>query len=122
MWTWGALFLLFTALGVLKFSYFYLDDLARNRPGTALARGIEEATGFYSAFVLLPLVTWFARKFPWRRVPWPRFYAGHLAGAICFSLAHTTLMALSRAIISRMSGSCNEGNWHLTIASRTLIL
>src|SRR5690348_1396032 len=70
VWTWTALFLLFTALGLLKFSYFYLDDLARGRTGTAGWRSIEELTGGYSAFVLLPLIVWFARKFSWRRTQW----------------------------------------------------
>jgi two-component system, LytTR family, sensor kinase len=104
VWTWTALFLLFTALGLLKFSYLYLDDLARERIGTALVRGIEELTGAYTAFVLLPLIVWFARKFSWHRTQWIRFFAGQLTGAVCYSLAHTTLMALSRAAIFPLFG------------------
>ena len=104
VWTWTALFLLFTALGLLKFSYLYLDDLARARPGTGLVRGIEELTGAYSAFVLLPLIVWFARRFSWRRFQWARFFLGHMVGALCYSLAHTTLMALSRAAIFPLLG------------------
>jgi two-component system, LytTR family, sensor kinase len=104
VWTWTVLFLLFTALGLLKFSYFYFDDLARERPGTALWRGVQELTGTYTAFVLLPLIVLFARRFTWSRTHWIRFFAGHLSGAICYSLAHTTLMALSRAAIFPLLG------------------
>jgi len=104
VWTWTALFLLFTALGLLKFSYFYFDDLARGRAGTALWRSIQESTGSYTAFVLLPLIVWFARKFSWRRTQWVHFLLGHIAGALCYSLVHTTLMALSRAAIFPLLG------------------
>lgn len=101
---WIAAFLLFTALGFLKFSYLYLDDLARARPGTATVRAIEEFTGTYTAFALLPLVLWFARKFAWRETSWQRFLLGHITGAVCFSLGHTTLMALSRNAIFALLG------------------
>ena len=104
VWTWAVLFFLFTVLGLLKFSYFYFDDLARERAGTALWRGVQELTGTYTAFVLLPLIVWFARRFTWSRTHWIRFFAGHLAGAICYSLAHTSLMALSRATIFSLLG------------------
>jgi LytS/YehU family sensor histidine kinase len=86
---------LFTAIGLLFFSYHYLDDLARMQHGTFVRRFIEEMTGVYSALVLLPFVLWFARRFSW---------PAQIAGALAFTAAHTTLMALSRAIIFPLAG------------------
>jgi len=88
-------FLLFTAIGLLFFSYHYLDDLARNQHGTFVPRFIEEMTGSYSALVLLPFVLWFARRFPW---------PAQILGAVLFTAAHTTLMAISRALIFPLAG------------------
>lgn len=88
-------FLLVTVIGLLFFSYHYLDDLARMQHGTALPRFIEEMTGVYCAGVLFPLVVWFARRFSW---PW------QFVGAAGFTAAHTTLMALSRAALFPLSG------------------
>lgn len=88
-------FLLFTAIGLLFFSYHYLDDLARMQHGTMLRRFIEEMSGAYCALVLLPALLWFMRRFPlWMQ---PLGFAG-------YSVVHTTLMALSRAIAFPVAG------------------
>lgn len=88
-------FLLFTAIGLLFFSYHYLDDLARMQHGTFLPRFIEEMTGVYAAGALFPFVLWFARRFAW---PWP------ILGALVFTTAHTTLMAISRGVLFPLAG------------------
>jgi quinoprotein glucose dehydrogenase len=59
--TWSLLFLVATVLGGLGLSYRYLDDLARGHAGTFPQRLVEEATGVYAAFVLLPFVFRIAR-------------------------------------------------------------
>ena len=99
-----ARFALFTAIGLLFFSYKYLDDLARNAHGTGSARFIEEMTGAYAAFALFGFVIWMARRFPWRRAGWQRALIAHTGGALVFSLLKTTLMAASRAIIFPLAG------------------
>lgn len=88
-------FLLFTAIGLLFFSYHYLDDLARMQHGTLLRRFIEEMTGAYTALVLLPFVLWFARRFSW---------PAQILGALAFTAGHTTLMAASRALLFPPAG------------------
>jgi len=87
--------LLFTAVGLLFFSYHYLDDLARMQQGTFLRRFIEEMTGSYTVLVLFPFVLWFARRFSW---------PAQIGGALAFTAAHTTLMALSRALLFPLAG------------------
>lgn len=89
------LFPLFTAIGLLFFSYHYLDDLAGRQYGTFLHRFIEEMTGAYAAMVLFPFVLWFARRFSW---------PAQIVGLLLFSAGHTTLMALSRSALFPLAG------------------
>lgn len=89
------LFPLFTGIGLLFFSYHYLDDLARNVPGTLERRFIEEMDGAYTAMLLVPLIIWFTRRFPW---PY------QLLGVAVYSILHTTLMAVTRAAIFPLAG------------------
>jgi LytS/YehU family sensor histidine kinase len=97
--TWSVGFLVFTAIAFFSFSYRYLDDLSRSHSGTLARRLLEESTGVYSVFLLLPLVFRFARNYLFERKGWLRLVGMHVAGAVLFSLAHTTIMALSRQLI-----------------------
>jgi two-component system LytT family sensor kinase len=101
---WSLLFLIYTAIAVLLVGYRYLDDLSRQRPGTFLMRFLEEGTGVYSVFLLLPFVFHFARIYLFERKGWVRLVLLHLTVAVAFSAAHTTLMALSRRILAPLMG------------------
>jgi two-component system, LytTR family, sensor kinase len=102
--TWPIFFLLFTTLGFLEFSYRFLDDLSRGLAGTLGRRVLEESTGAYTVLVLLPLVFPFARYYLFACTGWIRRIAWHICGAIVFSVLHTTLMALSRQVLSPLFG------------------
>jgi two-component system LytT family sensor kinase len=102
--TWGLLFLAYTAIAILLTGYRYLDDLARQHPGTFLRRALEETTGVYSVFILLPLVFRFARIYLFEHKGWVRLVLLHLTAAVTFSAAHTTLMALSRRVLAPLIG------------------
>jgi LytS/YehU family sensor histidine kinase len=99
-----ALFAIFTAIATLFFEYRYLDDLARGVRGTFWPRLIEETTGAYSVFVLFPFIVWIVRRFPVRRGTWQVAIPALIAGALVFSAAHTTLMAVSRNIVFPLAG------------------
>jgi sensor histidine kinase YesM len=101
---WTILFLIYTALGFFFFEYRYLDDLSRERPGTFGIRLLEEGTGVYTVFLLLPLVLRFARYYLFECQGWVRRIAWHVSGAIFFSFLHTSLMAVSRWILSPLFG------------------
>lgn len=92
------------AVGTLEFLYRYLDDLSRGVHGTFLPRFIEESTGTLTFFVLIPFVIELCRRFPWRADRWLPVLAALTAGAVAFSVAHTTLMAVTRAIIFPLAG------------------
>ena len=101
---WGGLFLLYTAIFILVFGYHYLDDLSRQRTGTFGIRFLEQGTGVYSVLLLLPLVLWVARYCLFRVKGLPRQITLHFVTAIAFSLAHTSLMAVSRWLIAPLVG------------------
>ena len=101
---WGILLLVYTAIFVLIFSYHYLDDLSRQRPGTFAVRFLEEFTGVFTVFLLLPLVLRVADFYLFKVKGWARQVAFHLVAAVGFSFLHTSLMALSRWIIAPLVG------------------
>jgi sensor histidine kinase YesM len=103
---WSVLFLVYTGIAILLTGYRYLDDLSRNRPGTFDIRALEEITGVYTAFVLLPFVIWIADLYLFRknRLNRAAIVLCHIAAGVTFSLAHTYLMAITRQIISPLIG------------------
>jgi two-component system, LytTR family, sensor kinase len=90
------IFALFTAIGLLFFSYHVLDDLARHQPGTALPRFIEEMTGAYTAIIVLPIVIWTMSRVPFTRRTWPLALLAQAGGMVVYTVGHTTLMAITR--------------------------
>lgn len=94
----------FSAFGLLSFAYRYLDDLARNQPHTFARRMLEELTGAYSAALLFPVLLWIARRIRFHRDNWIRMLPLHLLTMVCFSFFDTTLMAISRKLLSPLFG------------------
>jgi two-component system LytT family sensor kinase len=101
---WGILLLVYTVIFVLIFGYHYLDDLSRQRPGTFAVRFLEEFTGVYTVFLLLPLVLRAADFYLFKVKGWVRQVLYHLAAAVGFSFLHTSLMGLSRWIVAPWIG------------------
>ena len=52
------------AVGLLEFWYRYLDVLTRERHESPWIKIIEELTGAYSAFAVVPVIIWMTRRFP----------------------------------------------------------
>ena len=101
---WGILFFVYSALAVLFFLYHYLDDLSRQRAGTFTLRLLEECTGVYTVFLVLPLVLRVANFYLFKSKGWLRLVVFHLAAAVGFSFVHTSLMALSRWLVAPLIG------------------
>lgn len=93
-----------TLFGLLIFGYRYLDDLARENGGTFMERLIEEATGVYSQALLLVIAIKFVRRFRLDRKNWMKRLPVYLIILISVSVAHTTMMALSRKAIFPLAG------------------
>lgn len=93
-----------TVISLLRFCYQYLSDLAEKETGTFLPRLIEETTGAYTSSLLFVCVISFALRFRLRRQNWWRRLPVYLLGMVLFSLAHTTLMRLTRIFIFPLAG------------------
>jgi signal transduction histidine kinase len=94
----------FTAFGLLNFAYRYLDDLARQQQHTFGRRLFEEMTGAYSGGLLFPLLLRIARRIRPQRTNWLRMLPLHFLTMIGFSFCDTTLMAVSRTLLSPVFG------------------
>jgi two-component system, LytTR family, sensor kinase len=101
---WIVAMALFTLSGVFRFTYKYFDDVARRETGTLLHRAIEEATGTYAAAVLFVAVVAFVWRYPLDRAGWRSRIPAHVAAMVAYSVAHTTLLYVSRTIIFRLLG------------------
>ena len=100
IWTFG----FFTVAGLLNFSHYFLDDLARQSYGTGPRRFIEEMTGSYTAIVMIPIIVWIFNHFQWSAKEWPRTLFANICGALLYTLLHTTLMASTRIAIFFLAG------------------
>ncbi len=98
------LFALFTAIGLLLTVSGYLADLAQQHYGTMALRLTEEMVGSYTALALLPFIIWFARRFRLRAENWVSILALTIAAALLYSGVHTTINALGRDLVSRLTG------------------
>jgi two-component sensor histidine kinase len=93
---WRLVALLFAASFVVRFGYFYLDDLTRGDTTTLVRRLLEEGTGHATEALLFPIVVLVERAFPVDLGRWRRTWFVHLGTYVALSIVHTTLMAASR--------------------------
>ena len=96
---WSVVLLLFAVATVARFAYFYLDDVTRQTPGTLARRLLEEGTGNFASALLFPIAIVFERYFPLDRGRWRRHWPQHVAGLVLYSVAHTTVIAVTRAVL-----------------------
>jgi two-component system LytT family sensor kinase len=89
---WRLIFLLNTAFGVFLFFYKALDRPARNHPIDWLEVFLEEMTGAYSGFPLLPLVAWLVLRFPVRDGGWKRHWPLYSMAGVAYGVIDTTLI------------------------------
>jgi hypothetical protein len=94
-----AVLLLFAVAMLLRFAYVYLDDLTRGISGTFVQRALEEGTGNFSSAVLFPIALVAERYFPIDNGRWRRTWLVHVAGYVVYSILHTSLIAVSRALL-----------------------
>ena len=98
------MFGLFTGIAVLQFGYHYLDDLARGHQGTLATKFIEEFTGVYTRSCAPPVPGRADAAVSLERSQLAGRIAVQAGGAVVFSLAHTTLMALTRQVLFPLFG------------------
>lgn len=97
--SWPIVVALFTGAALLRFAYFYLDDLTRRVSGTLVPRLIEEITGNVASALLFPIAVFAERRFPIDAGRWRRNWWVHVGGYVLYSALHTSFMAVSRAFL-----------------------
>jgi anti-sigma regulatory factor (Ser/Thr protein kinase) len=102
---WSAALSLFTITGFFRLTYKYFDDVAHRESGTFLARLIDEATGTYAAAALFVAIVAIVWRFPLDRPGWRQRIPVHVAVMVAYSITHTTMLYVSRSIISRALGA-----------------
>jgi len=95
---------LFGLLGLLNFSYRYLDDLTRGHSGTFASRFIEEFGGVAGAALLFPFLLRAVRRWPLTGDRWRRNLPIHLAVVLVSSFLLTSWMWASRTAIFALLG------------------
>ncbi|MEP6495700.1 MAG: histidine kinase [bacterium] len=96
--SWRVVLFLFALAFVLRFAYVYLDDVTRGTRGTFVHRLLEEGTGAFASALLFPIAVFLERRSPLDSGRWRRHWMTHVGGYIVYSAAHTTVMAVTRAI------------------------
>lgn len=97
-------FLVHSVFLLLRFTYMWLDDVVRAEHGTFLPRLIEESTGAYGSFLLSGFVFLVWKRWP---LATPRIQArlpGYVLFGVALSVANTTIMWASRAVIFPLTG------------------
>lgn len=98
-------FAYFTAVGLMFFGYRYLEYVANREAVSPLEPFINEVlTGAWMAGLLYPLVARFARRYSIDRFNWPSRLPLHAGALVAYSLAHTSLLWLSRNALYPLFG------------------
>jgi two-component system, LytTR family, sensor kinase len=98
-------FAYFTAIGLLFFGYHYLEVIASGGFVSPLEPLINELfTGAWMAALLFPFVARVARRYPVSRATWTSWLPAHVGGLLAYSVAHTSLLWLSRSLLYPLFG------------------
>lgn len=98
------LFVFANLFGLLQFSYRYLDTVARGYYESPVIKLIEEFTGAYTCFLIIPIIIWTTRRSPLDGGRWARNLPVHLLTLVCIGAGSTTLMWGLRSAIFPLAG------------------
>lgn len=96
---WLVIFSFTTLMGLLSFSTIYAERLTYGNKEPFYYPLIWQMTGYYTCFMLLPVILYFAERFPITLKNWLKPVAIHLLISIGFGISHTILMKYSRMLI-----------------------
>lgn len=89
----------FSLAGLLRFSYFYLDDLTRLHAGTFGRRLLEESTGSYTALLCFAGLVALYDRLPLTGATWKRRWPVYSLGFVGYTTVHTSLMWITRLFL-----------------------
>ena len=101
---WLALFAFDTFIGLLSSTTFLAEKLLEGDHTPYRVFLVNELSGAYGVFVLLPLVFAFIGRFPVKRQNWFWVVPVHLFASAGFGICHTLLMTGSRMVLYPLLG------------------
>lgn len=93
-----------TALGLLNFTYYYLDDVTRGVDMPILEPFIEEMTASYGVAVLVPFIVWMAFVLRLDRPGRIARLPAHVLAVATFSICHSLWNWGTRVVIFPLAG------------------
>jgi hypothetical protein len=96
---WLLIFVYYTLHALFMFGYKFMDFVTRDYAVPFGVPLVEEITGTYASYPLLPLIILCTRRFRLSRDHWIAPLCGHVAGLFLYSAVHTTLNYLSRLVV-----------------------
>lgn len=94
------IFATFSTVGLLLSAYRYLEFVANREHVNPLEPFINEMSGAWTAALLYPLLTWFARRYPIHRNNFATRLPVHAAALLTFSATHLAHLGSSPAVVS----------------------
>ena len=91
-------------LGLLLFTYHYLEVLASRRSGSPLEPLINELTGAFAMGLMFFPARWLARRLPLTRSTWPRRVPAYVLAILILGPAATTLLWGARSLLYPLAG------------------
>ncbi len=101
-WLW--LFLVYNLIGFWNLGVRVTDNLASRKPAEFPWRFMDEMTGAYCAYALLPFVLWFFRSFPLRRKNLATHLPLYLLTGFIYAAVQMALMAATRTVLYPLIG------------------
>lgn len=112
---WLLIFAYYNVHAFFLFSYKYLEFVTRDRHVFPIVPFLEEVTGTYGGFVLLPFVIWVARRYPFHKNNWLKPLGFHILGLFVYSFAHTSWNAVTRWILFPLLGLGHYDYGHMPV-------
>lgn len=97
VWALGAIFLV--AVAIINALTQVTEAERSGLPYDAREPWVLEGTSIAILCMLIPVVAWFERRFPFAADTWPRVLGWHLLGSIGFAAAHIAGLWLLRTIV-----------------------
>ncbi|HMQ63154.1 MAG TPA: histidine kinase [Flavilitoribacter sp.] len=108
---WPLLVILAVLLSMLNIGINVTEDLAERNPIHWIIYLINEFTGVFLIFALLPVLWWFFKRIPPNRFRLWQTVLIYLATSVVFGAVHTSLMYLVRIVVYRWLGLGDYDRW-----------
>lgn len=110
---WVSNFAVCSLMFVILFEVAYMQGVAFDEDYGIMLPLVNEGTGVYMAFVLLPIIVWFQNRYPLKREGIVRRVLVYFVFIILLGLVHTTLMTLIRFVLYPIAGLGEYGGgWY----------